>query len=305
MNRFPDGARVAFIGDSLVAANQTLARIVDFYGREFPDSGIRFFNCGISGGTAATARRFLTENVLVHRPTHAVIATGINDSRSSALSRPRGEEKLAILTKAYEEYRENLTALTESLLDAGAQVTLCTPAPYDEYGTHDSTPLPGGSGLMVGYAGFVRQLAAQKGLPLCDYHACLTKAMQTDSLYSGDRVHPTPHGYYTIAKVFLAFQGLSLPEEAPLPEYLLPWHEKVLILRRIFGAEYMILKDRSMTMEEKIGFVKEKLAAKSWDNPAHESFGQVYAEYKAQQPEIEKEIIRLYEKDILGHYGKE
>lgn len=127
MQRFPDNARVVFIGDSLVAANQTLWRIVDFYKTHFPDSGIRFFNCGISGGTAATALRFLNENILVHKPTHAVIATGINDSKSGTLSRPRSEEKLALLTAAFDEYRQNLTRLTRILLDAGVEVTLCTP----------------------------------------------------------------------------------------------------------------------------------------------------------------------------------
>lgn len=305
MARFPDGARVVFIGDSLVAANQTLARIVDFYAKEFPNSGICFFNCGISGGTVATARRFLEEDILVHRPTHAVVAIGINDSRCSLLSRPRGEEKLALLTAAYEKYKENMIALTEKLLSAGIQVTLCTPAPYDEYGTHDSTPLPGGSALMVGYAGFVRQLAAEKGLPLCDYQACLTKVMQTDSLFTDDRIHPDPHGYYAIAKAFLDFQGLELPEDTPLPEYLLPWNEKVLILRRLYGAEHMLLKDPAMTVDEKIAFIKETLAKKSWGNPALESYCRNYAKYKAEQPKIQTEILRLYKQDILGHYGKE
>lgn len=305
MARFPDGARVVFIGDSLVAANQTLARIVEFYQREFPEAQIQFLNCGISGGTAATSRRFLEEDILIHRPTHAVIATGINDSRCAALSRPRGEEKLEVLTKAFDAYRENLTALTEALLAANVRVTLCTPAPYDEYGDHDSAPLPGGSALMVGYAGFVRQLAAQKGLPLCDYQAYLTQVMQTECLFTDDRIHPTPHGYYTIAKAFLAFQGLVLPAEQPIADYLQPWNEQTLILRRLYGAEHMLLKDPAMTEAEKIAYTREKVAAKAWGSPALEVYYRTYAKYKAEQPKIRAEILRLYEQDILSHSEKE
>jgi len=300
MPRFPDNSRVAFIGDSLVAANQTLWRIVDFYKTHFPDSGIRFFNCGISGGTAATSLRFLEENILVHKPTHAVIATGINDSKSGTLSRPRSEEKLGILTAAFDEYRKNLTRLTELLLAAGVEVTLCTPAPYDEYGAHDSEARPGGSALMVGYAGFVRLLAAEKGLALCDYQKYLTEVMQREDIITADRIHPNPHGYYRIACAFLAHQGLEAPEEKELPEYLREWNDQVIILRRLYGAEHMLMKDPSMTEAEKIAFAARKTAAEAWEKPAFEPYYRCYAAHKASQPEVARKIYELYDRNVLG-----
>ena len=300
MARFPDGARVAFIGDSLVAANQTLWRIVDFYKTHFPHCGIRFFNCGISGGTAATSLRFLEENILVHKPTHAVIATGINDSRCANLSLARSNERMGLLTAAYDEYRKNLTRLTERLLDAGVEVTLCTPAPYDEYGAHDSQALPGGSALMVGYGGFVRLLARQKGLALCDYQRYLTEVMQREDIYTADRIHPNPHGYYRIACAFLAFQGLEAPAEIGIPEYLREWNDSVTILRRLYGAEHMLMKDPSMTEAEKIAFAARKVEAEDWGNPALEPFYRCYAAHKARQPEIARQICALYEQNVLG-----
>ena len=299
MPRFPDNARVVFIGDSLVAANQTLWRIVDFYKTHFPNSGIRFFNCGISGGTAATALRFWEENILIHKPTHAVIATGINDARLSNLSLPRSKERLEALTAAYDEYRQNMTRLTELLLDAGVEVTLCTPAPYDEYGPHNTEARPGGSALMAGYAGFVRLLAQQKGLALCDYQKYLTACIQTEEIFTADRVHPNPHGYYRIACAFLAFQGLDAPEETALPEYLREWNDTVIILRRLYGAEHMLMKDPSMTEEEKIAFAARKTAAEDWGRPALEPFYRCYAAYKARQPEIARRICELYDRKVL------
>lgn len=300
MNRFPDGARVVFIGDSLVAANQTLWRIVDYYKTHFPHSGIRFFNCGISGGTAATALRFLEENILVHKPTHAVIATGINDAKSGNLALPRSPEKLGVLAAAYDEYRQNMTRLTELLLDAGVEVTLCTPSPYDEYGSHDSEARPGGSALMVGYAGFVKLLAAQKGLALCDYQKYLTECLQTENFFTNDRIHPTAHGYYRIACAFLAFQGLEAPAEIDIPEYLQDWNEQVTILRRLYGAEHMLMKDPSMTEEEKIAFAARKVEAEDWGKPAFEPYYRCYVDHKARQPEVARRIYELYDRNILG-----
>ena len=300
MARFPDGARVVFIGDSLVAANQTLWRITDFYKTHFPHSGIRFFNCGISGGTAATALRFLEENIMVHKPTHAVIATGINDSKSGNLAHPRSPEKLQALTAAYDEYCENMTRLTQILLDAGVEVTLCTPSPYDEYGVHGIAARPGGSALMTGYGGFVKLLAAQKGLPLCDYQKYMTEWLQTEEIFTDDRIHPTPHGYYRIACAFLAFQGLEAPVEKELPDYLQAWNEQVIILRRLYGAEHMLMKDPSMTEAEKIAFAARKVEAESWEKPAFEPYYRCYASHKARQPEVARQIDALYSQNILG-----
>ena len=49
VKRFPDHARVVFIGDSITAAGTWIAHIYDYYLRNFPWSGIRMFNSGISG----------------------------------------------------------------------------------------------------------------------------------------------------------------------------------------------------------------------------------------------------------------
>ena len=72
-NRFPDHARVVFIGDSITAAGTWIAHIYDHYLRNFPDSDIRIFNTGISGGSTVSALKYFEENIMVYKPTHAVI----------------------------------------------------------------------------------------------------------------------------------------------------------------------------------------------------------------------------------------
>ena len=79
MPRFPDHSRIVFIGDSITAAGMWIAHIYDHYLRNFPQSDIRMFNAGISGGSTRSALKHFDENIMVYRPTHAVIMLGMND----------------------------------------------------------------------------------------------------------------------------------------------------------------------------------------------------------------------------------
>ena len=76
--------------------------------------------------------------------------------------------------------------------------------------------------------------------------------MQTDDLYNDDCVHPTPHGYYYMAKCFLEFQGLDIGEEKEIPEYLKDWCEKVIfpffnLPLQFINCAFLKLSANSMT----------------------------------------------------------
>ena len=68
LKKFPSGARVAFIGDSITAANLTLQWIIRTYKNE--ESDIRFFNCGVAGGTADFAVTSYEKDIKRYSPTH-------------------------------------------------------------------------------------------------------------------------------------------------------------------------------------------------------------------------------------------
>ena len=102
--KFPDNSRVVFIGDSITAANLVLPRVIEAYrGR-----GIKFYNCGVAGGTAEFAVKIFDKDVKKFKPTHAVISFGINDSRRELLAEPRSEERLAQLVHFLLVYRKRL-----------------------------------------------------------------------------------------------------------------------------------------------------------------------------------------------------
>ena len=300
MNAFPHGARVCFIGDSLTASNQPLSRVIDHYNKNLAERGVRFFNCGTSGGTYKYAIQFFEDDVLSHNPTHAVVCFGVNDSFRWVMNDPKSEKRLATLKGAFEVYKKNVATYCDMLTSHGIKIILCTPAPYDEYSAFESVPYRGGFALMLGYADFIRSFAKERGIELCDYHDFLSGELELDNMtiYSPDRVHPTPHGYYLMAKHFLAHQGLTIEDEAPIPEYFAEWHAAIARLRIIFSAEEMVVHNYHMPLEEKMAMMEERVRTENWGQAVMERYIRAFVADKRKQPDLYKLIDELYERDI-------
>ncbi len=287
MARFPDGARVCFIGDSITHNNLFLAHIVAYYREHFAEAQVEFYNCGISGGTLTTTLGCFDEDILPYNPTHAVIMIGINDSARWALPF-KGEEKYQTIKDAFENYKSNLGKICDRLENMGVNITLCTQTPYAEYMESDETVLRGGYALMQAYADYIREFAKDKGYPVCDYHDYFIRTMQTETIHNPDRVHPTNRGQYYMAKCFLDFQGFDLGEEKSLPDDVQKWHEVVGKIRHVFATEHNILSDDfTLTDEDRATKIKEY-----YDNeqtgPYVDYFKQLaskYPEFKAQLQE--------------------
>lgn len=305
MNRFPDNARVCFIGDSMTAANQVLSRIIHHYNIHFPNHGITFFNCGTSGGTCGGALTFFEDDVRPHMPTHAVIAFGINDCGSWHLLKPRGPEKFNALESAFQRYQNNIRSYVQLLQAHNVHVTLCTPPIYDEYAESTVPARRGCYSVMAAYADFICRFAADNGLGLCDYHKLTEKAVVTDHqpVITEDRIHPTEHGYYLMAKQFLAAQGLQIDPEAPIPPYLQPWRNAIERLRVIYSAEEMVIGNYALPTEQKIAMLQEKLHNPGRNsNPAFEPFIRGFVNEMPNKAALYQLIDRLYETQVRnGH----
>lgn len=302
--RFPDGARVCFVGDSLIARNQYLPIIIDCYRRNFPGSGICFFNCGVSGGTADFACQSFVSDVLFRHPTHVVVAFGVNDSGCDTLSRPRSPKRYESLKKRYERYKKRLSELCELITANGIELILCTPAPYDEYTETTVPALRGGAVLLCEYAAYVRTLAKEKGYRLVDFHDCLSTALQLNELetplFEADHIHPTRHGFYLMAKYFLTTQSLNAPEEElSLPSYFSEWREKLFFYRSINAVECMIIGDYSLPLEQKYEIVHRFLSEGKWTNDYFEIICKRYLEFKHREADLAQEIDDIYNRDIL------
>ncbi len=300
MSKFPESSRIVFIGDSITAANITLPHIIHTFKTQYPTSDIRFFNCGVAGGTAGFALTSYDYDIMRYRPTHAIVSFGINDSRRELLSLPRSEERFNMLHSAFEEYKANLSTLVQRLVADGVEVTLCTPAPYDEYSASEEPPLRGGFALMQGYSEYVRNLAKEKGISVIDIHEEVSRLIQTAPVISPDRIHPTEHGYFVLAKIILAKWGIELDGEMPVPAYFARWHSYVARVRKLLAAECMIVKDFDLPTEEKMKVMRARVQNEDWIQPVFESFIRDYVRDKESEAELYKMIDLSYEEDVFG-----
>ena len=304
MQKFCNGSRICFIGDSLTAHNEVLPRIIDKYNKLFSNEDIEFFNCGTSGGTLASAYDFFRDDVLRHNPTHAVIAYAINDSERWHLANQRSAQRYELLENAFCRFKKNLSKYCELLESHNIKIILCTPAPYDEYSNQASIPLKGCYALTQGYADFIRSYAESHGYELCDYNKYLSEIIaKTDRLlYADDRIHPNAYGYYHMANCFFEFQGFTTDVEHPIPEYLEVWRKEVKKLRVIFGAEHMIVKNYAMPTEEKMIMMQKIIEEKNWGAPVLEGFVRGFVAEKLNQEALYSKIDELYANEIKYRY---
>ncbi len=243
MKTFPNGARVCFVGDSITHIGFSLKHIVTYYRTHFPDLHVEFYNCGIGGSTLENVLRVYEEDVAIHQPTHVVLMIGVNDSNRSLLSELPSEARYGKLLAAYENYQKNLERFYALMCERRIDLTLCTPVPYAEYQAGESSHFRGGYALIQGYANFVRAFAKEKGIALCDYHAAITRAMQSEILYDSDRVHPNERGHFWMASTFLAFQGIDYSQPEDFPPEIEQWSVISKKLRDTIGAEFAFVPD--------------------------------------------------------------
>ena len=296
---FPKNSRVAFIGDSITAINVTLPYVIHTYKTKFKNSGIRFFNCGVAGGTAGFALESYEFDIARYKPTHAVVSFGINDSEREELRRERDSVRYEILKAAFERFKENITALVDRLISDGVKVILCTPVPYDEYSIATEPALPGGYAIMLGYAEFVRGFAEMRDVYLHDQHKIVSDLMQSDVIMSADRVHPTDHGYFVLARELLRAQGIDIGSEYPVPRYFGVWNSYVARLRRVLAGECMLIHDINMPLEDKLAMTEKIVREENWGRPVFEGFYRAYVQDKPFEEELYRLIDKHYESDIF------
>lgn len=300
MNGFPKNARVCFIGDSITHNNQFVSRVYDYYHQNLKDRNVNFYNCGVGGGRVATALPIMEEDVLSHNPTHAVIMFGVNDSDNRFFSVERSSERYDKLLNAYEVFQANLREMCRRLKEKNVEIILCTQAPYDEYQKCNTPAWQGGFTLMAGYAEAVRNIARELGLPVCDYHKHMTRAMQDEVLHNTDRVHPNDKGQFEMAKCFLEFQGYDIGEYKPIPEYLDKWREKIAIQRNIWMAERLIINKYDLSAQEQIARIKAYVEEFDGDESrkVFVESGKKYLKTKHMQKELYDEINYIMEVEM-------
>ena len=306
LSPFPAGARVVFAGDSITCVHDHVARIAAHYKLFEPSRKVSFWNAGISGGTLDMLLERFEADVARVRPTHVPLMIGINDSDRDALRLdPADPVRRERLDRALSRYLENLDRFLGKLAAIGAQPILCTPTPYAEFNPFTGwDKLPGGYALILRYADAVRRIAAERGLPLVDFHAALAERYTVEPLYGDDCVHPTPAGQALMAKTFLEAQGLSpdafaTAEEAVDAAGLREWLEAWRRYRNLVTAHYLCFTEaeRALPLEKRIEILAARTAEEiATKRPGREWFhdiGRIYVKDAARNDEIVARLDRM------------
>jgi len=212
---FKDGDRVALIGDSITHGGAWHAYLYDYYLTRAPKSRIVFYNCGISGDSAAGALSRFDWDVAPKKPNRATIMLGMNDvGRTYYGVENPGADLLARRTNQYLSWRENMAKLTARLVDLKVEVTLITPSPYDQTATLKEKNLYGVNDILAICGETAKAMARAQRFGLVDFNGPFTalnlevqKTNAEATLVGRDRVHPGDLGHFILAYLFLKSQG--------------------------------------------------------------------------------------------------
>ncbi|MEO8351925.1 MAG: SGNH/GDSL hydrolase family protein [Chthoniobacteraceae bacterium] len=199
-----DGAKVAFLGDSITAAgwgnpNGYVRLIVS----GLAANGIKVepIPAGIGGHKSNQMLERLDRDVLSKKPDWMTLSCGVNDVWHHEKGVP------------LPEYKENITKLVEQATAAGVKVMILTATVIQEdLGNADNATL-------AGYNDFLRELAKEKKLPLADLNTLFQERIKAENkpgqkVLTGDGVHMNNEGDQLMAIGVLQAFGLNEAELA-------------------------------------------------------------------------------------------
>ncbi len=216
---FPDGTRWVAVGDSITDIGDYHSYAHVYHLTRFPDRDLTVRNAGISGDTAQGCLRRYAADVA---PKHGDIATvmfGMNETHADGLASVEDAAlSQANHLKRLDVYEKSVRELVRRLQADGTRPILLTPSIYDDTSAMSSENRPGRNKRLGDYAQRVRDLAAEKGLTLVDFHGPMSEIslrLQKDdpalTIIGKDRVHPMPDGHLLMA--YLLLKTLGAPAE--------------------------------------------------------------------------------------------
>ena len=209
-------ARIMVLGDSITHSGYAPYYLEMIESLRHPGLGVRYFNAGYSGATAGTGVERLKVELAQHRPTAVYVMFGMNDVRWTDYTEDTvfTPERQRAADEALGNYKWAMGVLLKEIADAGVtDVTLVTPTPYDEYSDGPRRRFVSEYGLRKA-AEIVRELSAERGIPVVDLNAAFTDACRKHpekKLCGDDRVHPGRLGHLLAAATYLRAYGETAP----------------------------------------------------------------------------------------------
>ncbi len=207
--------RWLFLGDSITQNGAYASSVYLYYATRFPDGALQAASAGISGDSAGGALRRYEWDVRAQKPSVVTVMFGMNDvGRGFYGEASPSAEVLARRAAALDQYRRDMRALVSRLRSDGVRVVLLTPSPFDDTAESDRPRQLGVNTALGECAAFLRELAAETGSGLVDFHGPMTSinarlqaAEPRATIIGADRVHPGAPGHLLMAWLLLKAQG--------------------------------------------------------------------------------------------------
>jgi len=209
---FGTGARVCFVGNSITNNGEFHHNLLLYHITRFPDRPVNFYNCGISGDNTGGVLNRMDDDILIRRPTHAVIMLGMNDVQRSLYGEKKtmNPDTLKRRDEAIRLYKVNLEKIISVFLSKNISVILEKPTIYDQTANLAAENNFGVNDALKTCADFIGELALKYGLRTIDYWTIMEQVnlkMQSKdpsvTLTGPDRIHPASTGHLVMTYQFL------------------------------------------------------------------------------------------------------
>lgn len=199
----PSGTRIVFFGDSITAAGSLPGGYIYLIDEvvQAETAEVDVIASGVEGDDVRNLLDRVGPDVLNRSPGVVVIFIGVNDAASVS----DGAEAVGTTS-----FRSGLVELIERVAQSGARAVVCTPAVLDEHpydGSRDNR-------LLDEFATVVREIAAERGLPVCDLRRSFTEYLSihnpqdlSEGILTLDGVHFNSAGNRLAARVILETLG--------------------------------------------------------------------------------------------------
>ena len=287
---------ICFLGDSITRRGYWIAEIFE----HLRGDGTVVYNCGVSGDSASRAIPRLYTDCLSRTPDTVVMMFGMNDIGRTLYDEGAGdnEEKKAA---RLELYRTSIRTLAAMIREAGIDLILCTPTPYNDITPTDLPKCSANEGLGA-CAAFIRTFAKELGVPCVDFFAALTPMIGKEYNTLPDMVHPTPESHHPMAQIFLRTMGMIEKYDPtpflPLSELAQARFDAEQQLREIHFIEWNLMyterTSRKMTHADFLALAESKLsAAREKENATQIRWFSNYLAIVENRLEYEHELVRL------------
>jgi len=217
VEKFQNGDRICFIGDSITAMGLYSSQVLLFYVTRHPEMRLETFNCGIGGDVATGGVARYAWDIAPHKPTVATIMFGMNDvGRTLYAEGQSGPEVDAQRRTAIEKCLAGEDQLATLLSKDGVKPIFLTPSIFDQTGNQKTPNSPGVNDALGACAEGVRKLAEKHHAGLVDFNAPMNeinsewqKKDPRFTVVGEDRIHPGSVGNLVMAYLFLKAQGMT------------------------------------------------------------------------------------------------